>query len=677
MKKRTNRTPEYLAFKRINHFKLILMKKMHTILLLLAMICVSSMSFGQSIFGSFESQYTRYQKNQVFDGLVINNWDDVAWKGERLYKQIVLWSASNLSDVSYNVGELSSGSHTIPATNINLLFANYIKTDPVSGTCRAYENRTVVVEVADRLSVEEINSISADDPVKIMVTIDIPETTPAGLYTGIINVAQGGTTLNFSVSINVVNWVLPDPSQWVFELNLWQHPNIMLGHYNNANPSAPIEMWSDEHFALIEPAYKNILAKSGQKVITTMIRPKAMYAQTQVVWKKTIAGEWEYDFTVFDKYVSTLMSWGIDKQIDCFSPTAWNRDVIIYWDEATNEIVELDAPINGTVYNTRWNHFLTVFKNHLDTKGWFDKAVIHMDEIHDESMLTGVIDMIHANNPNWKIGVTYDRPLSTALSNKIYDASGTINVARTKRRKGKLSTFYTSCNHVKPNNYVTPDKSPVEMSWMAWHALNRGYDGYLKWAFDSWRLNDPYDARDGVHTSGAYHFIYRNHDMTYSTSYRMELLRDGIEDFEKVKILKATLTSAEKKAEIDNIIGGFDLSSVGNALDLVIEAQGALKSIVADFTLNIEEVIPTSLKTNVESNHLLKLYPNPVEDYLIVEIENATTIDIEIYDLSSRLLIKDKLYKSGQINVSNLKQGVYLVRMLSNSHETIGKIYKR
>ena len=95
-------------------------------------------------------------------------------------------------------------------------------------------------------------------------------------------------------------------------------------------------------------------------------------------WIKKIDGTWEYNFTAFEKYVETLMSWGITGQIDCFSPVGWNEDTIPHWDEASNGIVNLNAPLGSTVYNERWDDFLTAFKTFLDAKGWFDITVLYL-----------------------------------------------------------------------------------------------------------------------------------------------------------------------------------------------------------------------------------------------------------------------------------------------------------
>ena len=137
------------------------------------------------------------------------------------------------------------------------------------------------------------------------------------------------------------------------------------------------------------------------------------------------------------------------------------------------------------------------------------------DEISEDKM-TQVINLIKALDSNWKIGMTHVKSISSNLRSKIYDLSGGLLEGENEGVNNKVRTFYTSCSEILPNNYVTLDANPAEMTWMGWHAFKENYDGYLRWAFDNWKLNDPFDARDGAHTSGDFSMIYRASNNTPS-----------------------------------------------------------------------------------------------------------------------------------------------------------------
>lgn len=363
-------------------------------------------SIAQTLQGSFESKFKRYKKNENFIGDQTQQWMPVAWKGERIHKQIVLWTDANINGLSYSLSNLTNGTEQIISSNVKLRFGSYIKGDPEARSCSEYATHPTFIEIADALSEDVVSSINTEDPLKIWVTIDVPNEAEAGIYTGNITINGGASPLVFSISLHVVDFTLPNVENWGFHLDIWQFPVNILNLYNASNSSNQIAIWSDEHFELFEPLYK-LLADAGQKSITTYIKGNALGAESMVKWIKKTDGTWNYDFTAFDKYVSALMSWGITKQIDCFSPVGWNEDTIPYFDEATNSIQNLNAPLGSAIYSTRWGHFLSAFKIFLDSKGWFDKAVLYLDEV-EESKLMNVASVVHGNHPDWKLLLLFD-----------------------------------------------------------------------------------------------------------------------------------------------------------------------------------------------------------------------------------------------------------------------------
>lgn len=561
---------------------------------------------AQVLNGSFESKFKRYQKNESFTGTPSKNWNAVAWKGERISKQIILWSNSDINSLTYTISDLKNGVNSIKSSDISLKFGVYIKGDPEPKTCSAYPTHDLYVELIDALSDTPINRITSSDPIKLWAFINVPTDAVAGTYNGTITVNGASSPVIFNIELKIVNYTLPKVSDWKFHLDLWQFPENILNIYNNANSnSAPVSVWSDKHFSLFEPAYQ-LLADTGQKAITTYIKDGALGAPSMVRWIKKTDGTWSYDFTGFDKYVSKLMSLGINKQINCFSLVGWNENVIPYWDEASNSKIDLSAPLGSAIYTERWNHFLTEFKKHLDSKNWFDKTVIYMDEVPEEK-LTSAISVVQNNNANWKLGIAYSHELSDNIRGEFYDTSGIVEIVKSNKiQKNNVSTFYTSCTQIAPNNYVTPKNNLSEMTWMSWHAMNKNLDGYLRWAYDYWRLWDPFDIRDGAHTAGDFAFIYRTSNTApqYLPSLRLVMLREGIQDFEKTQILKSQLQSSsntidkENLKKLNNVINLFTLESGTQAEKVVLQAQKTMEDIVIAENFNLNNIENSSQKKN-------------------------------------------------------------------------------
>ena len=75
-------------------------------------------------------------------------------------------------------------------------------------------------------------------------------------------------------------------------------------------------------------------------------------------------------------------------------------------------------------------------------------------------------------------------------------------------------------------------------------------------------------------------------------------------------------------------------------------------------------------------NKGLNVYPNPANDYIIVESDGIK--EVEIYDMMGRKLISHKAETSSTIDVSALSSGIYLVRTIdSDNNITMQKIIKK
>ncbi|MCG8308543.1 MAG: GEVED domain-containing protein [Cytophagales bacterium] len=544
---------------------------------------------SQDFNGSFESRFVRYQKGQAYIGEVSDSWDEIVWRGERVHKQIILWSNSTISDLRYQVEDLKGESGIISKSDVKIRFAGNVKGDEKALTCSQYaEGHSTNVEIADALMDREVNEIDSSDPLKLWITIDIPSNTKAGKYSGNLEISHISGSLAFSINLEVVDFKIPNVSEWSFHLDLWQFPLNFLHHHNRLNPDNIILPWSQDHYELIEPAYQ-LLADLGQKVITTYIKGGSLGAESMVQWIKKSDGTWSYDYTDFNTYVEFMFSLGINAQISCFSPVGWNEEKIPYYDEASNMPLDLYAPLNSPEYAERWDHFLTDFKNHLRSKGWFDKTVLYLDEVQEDK-LHAVISVVKGNDSAWKLGIAYSHAIEKSIADEFYDLSGILEQASIyETDSDKIFTFYTSCSQKFPNSYVTPENNPAEMTWMSWHAFNGGYNGFLRWAFDYGLKNDPFDARDGAHTAGDFALVYRNpgdYPFSYSSSIRMELLREGIQDYEKINVLVDHLAKSEHPAdlqvlnELRSVISRFGKTSGKYANSIIPEAQELLKQIV-------------------------------------------------------------------------------------------------
>lgn len=73
-----------------------------------------------------------------------------------------------------------------------------------------------------------------------------------------------------------------------------------------------------------------------------------------------------------------------------------------------------------------------------------------------------------------------------------------------------------------------------------------------------------------------------------------------------------------------------------------------------------------------------RLYPNPAREQLTIEMNDASSkYQLEVFDMLGKKVISSEIHKVGQVDVSNLASGTYLVKLNSNSQSTTVRFVKQ
>ena len=381
---------------------------------------------------SFESGLQWFQRG-VLPTLSGNaQWNPVAWKGERIQQHILVEGVPPNTRIELASGDLASETNaTIPASAVSFRYPRFVAGHTEVRSCsEEYPDPNTTAYLSDALLSGPEQTLPPVWPELAWMSVDVPSETPAGQYLGTVTVsAVSGDSLisqtTLQVSVEVTPWAMPAKGARQFHLDLWQFPVSVLDRYNDANPEDRIQIWSDEHYALLEPTYR-YLAGLGQRTVTTYIKEDALGAPSMIQWTLKSDGEWDYDYTVFDSHVERLAEWGLDGQISAFSPVGWNWGETPYWDEATQSKQTFYAYVGTDEWTAHWENFLTDFRAHLLDKGWFDKTVLYMDESSEEDM-EGVLKAARAVDENWKVGLAYvgygGKGPGEHVMSRLYDAS--------------------------------------------------------------------------------------------------------------------------------------------------------------------------------------------------------------------------------------------------------------
>ena len=584
---------------------------------------------------------TRYKKEEPASP--VNSSKTVsltAWKGERVSAQLVVSNKSVAQDLTYTVSELvnqTDNSQRITTDNIFSGFTRYVMTDQLNkdgnGAC-GYRN---AADFDSSLVADPIDHYAQSISMKPMTTqgiwirVSVPTSVPAGVYLGTVTVKFNGTLKEtLALSITVQNRTLPDSKNWSFHLDLWQNPYSVARYYG-------VTPWSDAHLDALKKEMKPY-ADAGGKVITASIIYDPWGGQTydkydtMIGWTKKTDGNWSFDFSNFDKWVELMMSLGVDKQINCYSMIPWKLS-FPYYDQTSASTKYVNAAPGDLAYEQLWVSMLQSFATHLKAKGWFEKTYISMDERALAAMLKA-ITVLHKADPDFKVslaGAMHTELLDVlddycvALRMKFSDAT-----IQKRKASGKVTTFYTSCEEPHPNTFTFCP--PAENEWFGWYAAKAGLDGYLRWALNCWVAQPLTDSRFTAWAAGDTYLIYPGG----RTSIRFERMTEGIQQYEKIRILKEDFTNIGYQTGLEQLkitLNTFNENTLlqSPAAGIIINAKKIIAQL-SDLQISEKDLLKSAIdnSTAFKQNVLIGTepgeYSNENTTILNVAITSATTV---------------------------------------------------
>lgn len=496
-----------------------------------------------------------------------------AWRGERLFAQAVLETPEDLAAVAVKPTALRSGFNVIDAGCIKTQFTRLVMADVLQDGYRQCGWRTTgqfdSLFVADLIDTVRTVDVAGGNIQTVWVTVEVPRDAKPGIYRGEVSLrGTGMVRRRLPLEVEVVDRELPKPSEWKFHLDLWQNPYSVARYHG-------VELWSEEHFKLMEPVMRR-LADAGQKVITTTILNRPWNGQTEDPYGSMVKkirkadGKWEYDYSVFDNWVTYMMDLGIDDYISCYSMIPWKLE-FDYYDEATGKDISFVAEAGSKEYKLYWTRFLSDFAAHLRAKGWFEKTIIAMDERPSEAMLAA-FETIFAADPDFKVSLA--GKWHPELERELFDycvnfRQGTpAEVVKKRQGEGRVSTWYTCCAERFPNSFMV---SPLEEGvWIGWRTLAAGYDGYLRWSYNHWTKDPVADARFRRWPAGDCYFVYPGG----RSGRRFDKIVEGIQDYEKARILMDEWEAAGDTLKLQTLKEALEAFTYKN-----LESEGAAPAI--------------------------------------------------------------------------------------------------
>lgn len=483
--------------------------------------------------------------------------------GEDAGFQFVIRSGFALEDVTVKVDEPTL--NDIKLTEIKTGFVGFVPVDrPVPNPGRDYL-KTASGYYPDPILDDISMDIRAGMTQPVWITIKIPRDAAPGIYKGDITlVAKKGLQkieIEKEISIEVFQPVIDRTSLLVTNWFSFERLDLL-------NKDKKLEKFSDDYWKYAK-IMADIMAEYRQNVV--LLRP------LDLTDFKEEGNTLTFDFSNFNRMVKLMIDAGCCEYIEGGHiggrlPQNWMGPFIVKVPEKAGDKWEMkDYDINDAEARNFYNQFFPALVKNLKENGWLD---IYWQHIADEP--------IESNKKSYAEISEYVRKLIPEV--KIIEAchssdlDGSIDIwvpqlnflkddfdfYKKQQEKGKEVWFYTCLGPQEnfANRFI--EQPLIKTRILHWINYRYGITGYLHWGLNHWRAddNDPYSVTTDMNyagntlPAGDMNIVYPAVDKLLP-SIRLEAMRDGIVDYELLKMLEKKNPDKAKEI-VQQMVFGFD-----------------------------------------------------------------------------------------------------------------------
>ncbi|HZG55039.1 DUF4091 domain-containing protein [Paenibacillus sp.] len=392
--------------------------------------------------------------------------------------------------------------------------------------------------------------------------------TPPGVYRGTVRLyvrelfEDETLASECDYEVRVVARTLPEPRDYRFDLNLWQHQSNLARKYG-------VPYWSEAHFALIE-AYMEPLSRLGQKTVTTIVseapwsgqnshrdrEPSDLFEYNMVRVVRRADGAFHYDYSALDRIVELADARGMARYIDVFGLLSiWQDPAAGYGSVAEGDPDGLRVRYydeGARVYRfmrelSQLDDYIRALERHFASRGWTDRVRIVADEPDDVERFERRMARLRRLAPSLKLSVCINH--LTFLEHRfegITDYVPYLGCAAEKYDRlqeiraetpGRFQ-FYVCCQPRRPNSFLVSE--PLESRALPWLVDRLGLDGLLRWSVYAWpdRPNEKVSYRPSEWMAGDTLLVYPGASGRPMPSLRLKWLERGIRDYEWMRLLR-------------------------------------------------------------------------------------------------------------------------------------------
>lgn len=435
---------------------------------------------------------------------------------------------------------------------------------------------------ADSLQTKSVVEADGDKALSVFCEMKIPSDAEKGGYVGKLQIFEnhrfGKEELVGEVTVNlqVFDYVFPENKDNGFHLDLWQHPSNIARQYE-------VELWSDEHFEILEKYCKS-LGEVGVKSVSAIVSEVAWngqgcqneerfeanlfeYSMIPVVRKAD--GTIECDYSIMQRYIDLCAKYNVLECISVFGlVNVWVRKDY----EEDHTAPDYPDGIHIRVYDEKigaydylrtakeLDTYIKMLENYFITTGQIDRVRIAADEPADIDKYRASLEHIKSVAPSFKYKTAINHAeFVNEFGKDIYDFAPYISAMFIEyealmkfkaEMPDKRFIYYVCCGPDLPNNFLRSEL--VESYYIGILAAYAKMDGFLRWNYTVWTDNPREDLRYSIFPVGDLHFVYPGYNGNPILSLRLKALNRGIKYF-------VLFREAEKRGLNEAVQKAYDL----------------------------------------------------------------------------------------------------------------------
>jgi len=493
---------------------------------------------------------------------------DVA-RGEHASFQFVVRANSDIQNLKISVAAPKNADSEL--TDIKSGFVGFVKVGRANPDPSNDAYQSISGYFPDPIIYEDSRDVPFGTTQPIWVSVKIPVDSQIGLYTGTVEITcqVGGESISKTKSfeIEVFKPVIESTSLWVTN---W----FFLDRLHYLNNMEPVEKHSDLYWELSR-VMAITLADYRQNV--AMISP---FDHTSFSYENN---KWEFDFSNFNLMVALFVEEGVIGRLEgghlgSRIDGGWLSPFGLYVPVFDNDSIDKELlPLDNHKTLEFYQAFLPAFIENIKEHGWEDQYIQHIaDEPIDENVESyiEISRFLKTLVPELKvIEACHTHQLENMIDIWVpqmnFLESG-MDFYTERQTKGDEAWYYT-CLAPKgewANRFV--ELPLIKTRLLHWVNFKYNIPGYLHWGFNFWGSNsgiitaeNPYDDVSGMIVSsgnilpgGDCWITYPGYKTIYP-SIRLEAMRDGIVDYELLKMYKEKFP-AETSELVGTTVYGFE-----------------------------------------------------------------------------------------------------------------------